>query len=104
GGGTAQLPASLSSLTVCLPNKPNSNSPLESDRCREKRREERDRDGDTHTHTHTHASTLRYRGRKTRQKGGGERGRKRMLSAHSYVRFLCKGGRLQEQHQQAFGQ
>lgn len=68
-------------LFDCQPNKPNGNSPLERER-------------------EAHWDTEEEKPRKKEAVVGGG-----CSPAHSYVRSLCrgKGGRLQEQHQQAFG-
>lgn len=73
-------------LLDCQRNKRNGNSPLERQKEREK---------EAHWDTEEEKPRIRR---------GEEGGWKGCSPALSYARSLCKGGRLQERQQQAFGQ
>ena len=85
GGRNAELPASLSSQTVS--GISGMVTLHQRDRKRERKR---------HIEIQRKKNYAQGRG-----KEGGWEG---CSPAHSYVRSLCKGGRLQERQQQAFGQ
>lgn len=85
GGRNADLPASLSSQTVS--GISGMVTLHQRDRKRERKRH------------------IEIQRKKNHAQGRGKEGGWEGCSpAHSYVRSLCKGGRLQERQQQAFGQ